>query len=91
MFNGLALHVSWEMGEGCSTYGDGLGELEEGESSGMEEHDDVGDGNEDEETPGQGFVDVDDEWEDSATSSERTELRSWNGKVRRGSKCPTLI
>jgi hypothetical protein len=39
----------------------------------------------------QGFVDVDGEWEDSATSSERTELRSWNGKVRRGSKCPTLI
>jgi len=90
-FNGLALHVSWEMGEGCSTYRDRLGELEEGESSGMEEHDGVEDGNEDEETPGQGFVDVDGEWEGSATSSERTELRSWNGKVRRGSKCPTLI
>lgn len=79
------------MGEGCSKYGDELGEPEEGESSGMEEGDGVEDGNEDEETPGQGFVDVDGAWEDSPTSSERTELRSWNGKIRRGSRCPAPI
>jgi hypothetical protein len=36
-------------------------------------------------------VATDGEWEDSTGSNDRAVLRSWNGKVRRGSRCPSPV
>ena len=33
----------------------------------------------------------DSEWEDSTGSNDRAVLRSWNRKVRRGSRCPSPV